>query len=130
MTTDVSFVSGATTYEFMLAEDENGQKKWAVTQLFSQPPSLLKNRIEATLKAAPSVRQSDDEVTELKTIALVKAELRTLIDVSNITLTGLDGLTYYVTFDATATNIRSIIDTTGRIVEYEIDIACWDLYQP
>ena len=129
MSTDVKFTLSVTDYEYMLASDDNGQKKWSVQQLFRQPPSLLRNKIDLTIKAAPSMRDLNDVVYTTRDITTVLAELRVLTDGDTITLTGFDAGTYYVTFDPNATNVRSVVDESGRITEHEIDISCWDLYQ-
>ena len=129
MSSDITFTLGATSYEYMLAPDDNGQKKWSVQQLFRQPPSLLKNKIDMTIKAAASIRQTGDDIVPTDDITTVLAGLRTLTDGDTITLTGFDAGTYYVTFDPNATNVRSVVDESGRVTEYEIDISCWDLYQ-
>ena len=127
---DVRFTFDTTNYDYMLAIDANGRKRWGVQQLFTQPPSLLKNKIDMVIKAAPKVRIKAGTVDSTRTIANVLTELRTLADkVVNMTLTGLDEKTYKVLFDKAATNARSIIDETGRIIEYEIDISCWDMYE-
>ena len=128
---DIRFTVGVTNYDYMLAVDANGRKRWGVQQLFTQPPSLLKNKIDIVVKAAPKVRIKAGTVDSTRTIGNVLPELRTLIDkVANITLTGLDEQTYKVLFDkAAASNARSVIDETGRITEYEIDISCWDMYE-
>ena len=129
MSTDVKFTYSGTSYEYMLASDDNGLKKWSVQQLFRQPPSLLKDKIDMTIKAAASVRESDDDVVTTKTISTVMTQLRTLADGDTITLVGLDAQTYYVTFDPNATSVRSVTDESGRVTEYEIAISCWNLYQ-
>ena len=129
MSTDVKFTYSGTDYEYMLALDDNGQKKWSVQQLFRQPPSLLRNKIDLTIKAAPSMRDLNNVVYTTRDITTVLAELRVLTDGDTITLTGFDKRTYYVTFDPNATNVRSVVDESGRVTEYEIDISCWDLYQ-
>ena len=127
---DIRFTFNATNYDYMLATDANGRKRWSVQQLFTQPPSLLKNKIDMVVKAAPKVRIKAGTVDSTRTIGNVLPELRTLADkVVNMTLTGLDEQTYKVLFDKAATNARSVIDETGRIIEYEIDISCWDMYE-
>ena len=127
---DVRFTFDTTNYDYMLAIDANGRKRWGVQQLFTQPPSLIKNKVDMVIKAAPKVRIKAGTVDSTRTIANVLTELRTLADkVVNMTLTGLDEKTYKVLFDKAATNARSIIDETGRIIEYEIDISCWDMYE-
>jgi len=129
MNSEVTLVYSGTTYQYMLALDKDGQKKWDVQPLFRQPPSLLRNKIDLTIKAAPSMRDLNDVVYTTRDITTVLAELRVLTDGDTITLTGFDAGTYYVTFDPNAAHIRSIMDEAGRITEYEIDISCWDLYQ-
>lgn len=128
---DISFTFDSTTYDYMLAQDENGQKAWRVRQLFMQPPSLLKDKIDMTILAAPETRDTTEAIVTDKSIATVLVELRVLADkTSAITLTGFDGQTYKVLFDQSATNIKSILDPTGRITHYTIDLSCWNLYQP
>ena len=129
MNSEVKFTLSGTDYEFMLAVDTNGRKQWQVQQLFTQPPSLLKNKIDMTIKAAPSMREGDNVPITDKDIETVLGELRILIDGDTITLTGFDGETYYVTLDPKSTNAQSVVDESGRITEYNIDISCWDLYQ-
>jgi len=129
MNEDVKFTLNSTDYEYMLAVDTNGQKHWNVQQLLRQPPSLLKNKIDMVILAAPSIRDLDDDVYPTRDIDTIMGELRILADSDTITLTGFDDRTYYVTFDPNATNVRSIVDESGRVTEYEIDISCWDLYQ-
>ncbi|RLC34001.1 MAG: hypothetical protein DRZ76_03485 [Candidatus Nealsonbacteria bacterium] len=129
-TGDVMFTLSATEYNYMLAVDANGRKRWNMQQLFTQPPSLIKNKIDMVIQAAPSMRQADGTVISTRDIATVLGELRTLADsTSVITLDGLEDQTYNVLFDQRATNARSIVDETGRIVQYEIEISCWDIYQ-
>jgi len=129
MSYDINFNYSGTDYEFMLAVDTNGQKRWRVQQLFMPPPSLLNHKIDMVILAAPSVRDEGDDVVTTKDIATVMANLRTLIDGNTITLTGYDEQTYYVTFDSKATEINAIKDESGRITQYEISLSCWDLYQ-
>ena len=129
-TGDVMFTLSETEYNYMLAVDANGRKRWNMQQLFTQPPSLIKNKIDMVIQAAPSMRQADGTVISTRDIATVLGELRTLADsTSVITLDGLEDQTYNVLFDQRATNARSIVDETGRIVQYEIEISCWDIYQ-
>ena len=129
MNEDVKFTYSGTSYEYMLAVDTKGQKRWAVQQLFKQPPSLLENKIDMVISAAATMRDLDDVSVDDRDIATIIAELRVLTDGDTITLVGYDAQTYYVTFDQNATNSRAITDDSGRITEYEIDISCWDLYQ-
>lgn len=129
MNEDVKFTYSGTSYEYMLAPDSNNQKRWAVRPLFRQPPSLLKNKIDMTIRAAASVRDLDNTVFTTRTISTVLTELRTLTDGDTITLVGYDGATYYVTFDPNAAYVKSVIDESGRITEYDIDLSLWDLHQ-
>ena len=133
-TGDVMFTADAVEYNYMLAVDENGRKRWQVRQLYTQSPSIVKSKIDMVIVAAPHMRQaSDGTVIETRTIATVLGELRTLVDEvdpEEIVLDGLDVQTYNILFDKTATDVRSVVDETGRIVEYEITLSCWDLYQP
>ena len=126
---DVTFTLSGTDYEYMLAQDDNGQKRWSVQQLFRPPPSLLENKIDLVILASPAMRDSDNNIIDTRDIATVIDELRTLIDGNTITLVGYDDETYYVTFDPNATKINPILDISGRITEYEITLSCWDLYQ-
>ena len=129
MIEDVKFTYSGTSYEYMLAVDNEGQKRWAVQQLFKQPPSLLKNKIDMVILAAADMRDLDNVLADDRDITTVLAELRVLTDGDTITLVGYDAQTYYVTFDQNATNARAITDDSGRITEFEIDISCWDLKQ-
>ena len=129
MNEDIKFTYSGTSYEYMLAVDTKGQKRWAVQQLFKQPPSLLENKIDMVISAAATMRDLDDVSVDDRDIATIIAELRVLTDGDTITLVGYDAQTYYVTFDQNATNSRAVTDDSGRITEYEIDISCWDLYQ-
>lgn len=128
-TYDVDFTYGGTTYYYMLAVDNNGQKRWSVQQIYRPPPSLLKNKIDMTLLAAPDMREGEDSVVDTKTLTQLKSDLRTLLAANTITLTGYDDETYTITFDPNATNIKTIADESGRITQYEIGVSCWDLYQ-
>jgi hypothetical protein len=129
-TGDVKFTIGATDYNYMLAVDGAGRKRYSVQQLFTRPPSLIKNRIDMVIMAAPNMRQANGTVITSRTIALVLAELDIFRKaVAVITLEGLDAQTYKILLDPRATNATSVVDETGRIVEYEIAISCWDLYQ-
>lgn len=134
-TGDVEFIyppiTPTETYDYMLAQDANGQKAWQVRQLFMQAPSLIKDKIDLTILAAPQMRQADGTVIATRTISTVLTELRSLTDkTAVIKLDGLDGIsTYRVLFDQTATNAKTILDPTGRITQYEIDLSCWNLYQ-
>ncbi len=129
MATVGEVVIGANHY--MLAQDANGQKSWQVRQLFMQPPSLIKDKIDLTILAAPQMRDNASVVVTDRTISTVLGELRVHTDaVVAITMTGKDAQTYKVLFDQTATNCRTILDPTGRITQYEIDLSCWNLYQP
>lgn len=133
-TGDVMFVADSVEYNFMLAVDDNGRKRWQVQQLFTQPPSLIKNKIDMVAKAGPYIRLADaSTITTAMDIDDLLEDLRTLADETDpteIVLTGLDDETYNVFLDKAATNAVSVVDETGRVVEYEIAISCWDLYQP
>ena len=128
---DVIFTYSGTSYYYMLAADEKGKKVWNVRQLYRPPPSLLKHKIDMTLLAAPKMRDgsTDNKTTTAKTLSQLKSDLSTLLAGNTITLTGYDNETYYVTFDPDATNIKSMLDESGRITHYEIDVSCWDIYQ-
>lgn len=116
---------------YMLAQDAQGKKAWKVMQLFYQPPSLIKEKIDLTILAAPQMRDDTGTVVTDRAIGTVIDELRVHADaVAAITITGLDDETYKVLFDKTATQVRSVLDPTGRITHYEIDLSCWGLYQP
>ena len=125
---DVRFTYSAVNYDFMLAEDDNG-KRWNVEPIFRPAPSLMKNKITMTLKIAADIRYEDDSLHDDNAISATLTNLRTLTDGNTITLTGFDDATYYVTFDPNPVNIRSVLDESGRVVEYDIDVICWDLYQ-
>lgn len=133
-TADVEFnynANASTTYQYMLALNADKQKAWQVEQIYTQPPSLIKNEITMTIKAAPKVRLADGTSNSTtRTIANIKAELRILTDSkTEIVLDGYDGQTYNVMFDQTATRIRAKFDETGRITEYDIDLRCYDRHQ-
>jgi hypothetical protein len=128
-TGDVMFTYDAIEVNYMLAVDEEGRKRWSVQQLFTQPPSLIKSKVDMVIKAAPNMRQANGTVISTRTIATVMTELRTLTGkLAAITLSGLDALTYKVLLDQRATNVTSVVDETGRITEYDITVSCWELY--
>ena len=129
MNEDVKFTYSGTDYEYMLAVDNSGAKRWLVEQRYLPPPSLIKHHISMVIVAAPSVRDLDDDIYSTKDIATVLAQLRTLTDGHTITLLGYDDETYYVTFDPNATRVNTVTNESGRITQYEIEVACWDLYQ-
>ena len=129
MKSDVTFTLDATSYQYMLCEDDKGQKLWDVEPKFDQPPSLIKNRVTLSIKAADQMRDQDDKVIKHRDIDTVQGEIRTLTDGEDITLLGWDDRTYYVTFDVNAAHAVAIRDKSGKITEYRIDIICWDLYQ-
>ena len=133
-TGDVEFnwnSSAATTYQYMLSLNSDNQKAWQVQQLYTQPPSLIKNDVTMTIKAAPKIRLADGSSNSaVMDIANVKTQLRTLADsATEISLNGYDDQTYKVMFDPTATRIRAKFDETGRIAEYDIDLRCYDRHQ-
>ena len=127
-TGDVKFTLGSTDYNYMLAQDENGQRFWSVKPLFMQPPILLEDKIDLTILAAPDLRQADGDVLITRTITTIAAELRLLIDsLEYITLDGYDGVSYDVMFDQTAGEIQSVLDPSGRLTHYAIKLSCWHL---
>ena len=127
-TGDVMFTYDTTEINYMLAVDANGRKAWQVQHLFTQPPSLIKNKIDMTIKAAPKMRRVDGTVITTRTIDAIMAELQTLTNRKiNITLNGLDAQFFNVLLDPKATRVLSVADETGRKVEYDIDISCWGL---
>jgi len=127
-TGDVMFTLGSTDYNYMLAQDENGQRYWSVKPLFMQPPILLEDKIDLTILAAPDLRQADGDVLITRTITTIAAELRLLIDsLEYITLDGYDGVSYDVMFDQTAGEIQSVLDPSGRLTHYAIKLSCWHL---
>ena len=100
-------------------------------QLFTQPPSLLKNELTMTIKAGPKLRLADGSANSaVMDIANVMTQLRTLTDSkTEINVNGYDNRTYKVLFDQTATRVRARFDETGRIAEYDIDLKCYDRHQ-
>lgn len=123
-TGDVRFAD----YHYML-QVTNNEKAWSAQQLVTEPPSLIKSKIDMVILAAPKMRQADNDVIATRNIATVLGELRTLADTATlIELEGLDAQTYNVMFDKAATKVRSIRDESGRITQYEISISCWDMY--
>jgi len=129
-TGDVMFTITPTDYNYMLAM-VGGKKAWNVQPKYTIPPSLIKNRINMVIKASPIQRQANGTtVLATRTIATILAELRILMDaVADITIDGYDAGTYYVLLDSEGADIQSVIDETGRIIEYDIGISCWDRYQ-
>lgn len=132
-TGDVMFTADSVEYNFMLAVDDNGRKRWQVQQLFTQPPSLIKNKIDMVAKAGGHIRLADGStISTAMDIDDLLEDLRTLTDETDpteIVLSGLDAETYNVLLDKAATSANSVVDETGRITEYEIAISCWDLFQ-
>jgi hypothetical protein len=133
-TGDVEFNYNAnttTTYQYMLALNDNGRKAWAVQQLFTQPPSLIKNQIDLTVLAAPKVRLADaTSNSATQDIANVETQLRTLINsTSEIKLNGYNNIVYNVLFDKVGSQIESVFDETGRIANYRIQLRCYDRWQ-
>ena len=130
-TGDVLFTHNSTEYNYMLALNADKQKAWQVTQFYTNPPSLIKNQIDLTIKAGPNLRLADGTTTSTNMdIATVQSDLRTLTDsTTEITLDGYDGQTYNVLFDPTATRITAVFDDTRRIPQYDIGLRCYDRHQ-
>ena len=133
-TGDVEFnynANATTTYNYMLALNADNQKAWQVQQIYTQPPSLIKNQIDMTIKAGPKMRLSDGTSNSaVMDITNVKTQLRSLADsTTEIALNGYDDQSYNVLFDPAATRIVSKFDETGRIVEYDINLKCYDRHQ-
>ena len=123
--------NASTTYQYMLSLNSENQKAWQVQQLFTQPPSLLKNELTMTIKAGPKLRLADGSANSaVMDIANVMTQLRILTDSkTEINVNGYDNRTYKVLFDQTATRVRARFDETGRIAEYDIDLKCYDRHQ-
>ena len=128
-TGDVHFTtSGSTEYNYMLAQDKEGQKRWLVEKQYNAPPSVILDKITMTISVAARMRQqTSSTIITTRDVATVMAELRILTDeTSDITLSGFDGITYYVLFDRAPIRAESVLDETGRKTHYNIDIVCWN----
>jgi len=128
-TGDVQFTTaGSTDYNYMLAQDAEGKKRWVVEKQYNAPPSVILDKITMTISVAARMRQQTNKtIITTRTISTVMAELRILADeTSDITLSGFDGITYYVLFDRAPIRAESILDETGRLTHYNIDIVCWN----
>jgi hypothetical protein len=128
-TGDVQFTTaGSTDYNYMLAQDKEGNKRWTVEKQHNPPPSVILDKITMTISVAARMRQqTSSTIITTRDIATVLAELRILADeTSDITLIGFDAQTYYVLFDPTACVANSILDETGRITHYHVDLICWN----
>ena len=126
-TGDVKFATG-TDYNYMLAQDKEGQKRWLVEKQYNAAPSVILDKITMTISVAARMRQqTSSTIITTRVIATVMAELRTLADAtSDITVDGFDGITYYVLFDRAPISAVSVLDETGRLTHYNIDIVCWN----
>jgi len=127
-TGDVQFTTvAAVDYNYMLGLDGGGEKHWYVEQRVSLPPSLIQNKIDMVIAAAPLMTQADGTVIATRTISTVLTELRVLADQTNlITLDGFDGKTYHVSFDKSAARTTAVRDESGTVIEHRIALTCWD----
>jgi len=126
-TGDVQFTLGDDDYNYMIAVDGNGDKEWYVEQWVLQPPSRILSKIDMVILAAPDMTQADGTPIDTRTISTVLDELRVLADAATLaTLDGLDGKTYHVDLDRSATKTKATKDESGTVTQYKIAISCWD----
>ena len=134
-TGDVEFnhnANASTTYQYMIAtRKDTGEKLFEVRPKYTSPPSLIKTELFMTIKAGPKIRIADGTSNSaVMDITNVMTQLRTLIDsTTEIALNGYDNQSYKVLFDKDAGQAVPVFDETGRIVNYDIALHCWDRHQ-
>lgn len=130
-TGDVMFTKDAVDYNFMLATDEGNRKYWDVQPDYSQPPSLVKQRIEMVIKAAPKVRLADGTtIVTNNDVATVMGQIETLYGSPEtpMALSGYDDISYNVILPEQCARAKAVRDASGRITEYDIALRCLGQY--
>jgi len=116
------------TYRYTLAT-VNGKKAWAITPLFSPPPSMIKNKIDIVIECREH-NISRSGATELALAGKILDELSIIAtETEPSTLTGLDKKDRLVMIDQDGFSITTELKEKGKEPEYRINVTCWGLYE-
>lgn len=120
------------TYEFMLAEDSDGNKEWHVIRTHSLPPFMDKHRIEMVIRAKDDLMIASG-ISEKARATQIIEELERISESTDAyehaaVLTGFNDETYYIMVDQSSPTHRALRHEGEEDPEYQVLLNVWSIY--